>query len=114
MRLLRRFVVLGFLLTAMVLELIWALQPRNGFADPYRYAERMKALGQWGQQRTPKSQTALDHERELLHKHQRRQAFLITAILVVEAAVVVLVVRQCIAISRRDPDGSIEKEMGQG
>ena len=55
----------------------WALGPRfNSYRDPYRFAERRKALMEFGDKQTPDSQAAWDKERELLARHQRSKILL--------------------------------------
>ena len=85
------------LLVTMCLELAWLFWPRlNLLADPYRFAERQKAMGEWGRQRTPESKAVWDHERELLHDHQQRITLLLLAAIVAEGVVVTVIVRRSI------------------
>jgi hypothetical protein len=81
----------------MCLELAWSVWPRlNGLADSYRFAERKKALGEWGRQRTPESRAVWDHERGLLHVHQQRIGLFVLAAVVAEGVVVTVIVRRSI------------------
>ena len=91
----KRIVLIGTLLTAICIQLLWTFWPRlNVWTDSYRHAERQKALREWGQQRTPESKAVLDREHQLLEQHLQRIAVLMIAATAVEAAIVVLIVRR--------------------
>ena len=100
-----KFVVVGVLLLAIVLELIYVLEPRNLSADPYRFVERQKAFGEWGRQRTPELKAVWDHERELLHDHHQRITFLVIVAAVMEGVVVAVIVRRSILRRSRENAG---------
>ena len=81
----------------MCLELAWVFWPRlNLLADPYRFAERQKAMGEWGRQRTPEAKAVWDREWELLRDHQQRIALFLIAVVVAEGVIVALIVRRSI------------------
>ena len=93
----RKILLVAVLVVAMLLELSWVFWPRlNLLADPYRFNERQRAMGEWAQQRTPESRAAWDHERKLLHEHLQRTAFLMIAAAVIEGGVVIVIVRRAI------------------
>jgi len=90
-------VLVAVLVIAICAQLFWVFWPRlNLLADPYRHAERQKALREWGQQRTPESKAVLDREHQLLDDHLRHTAFLMIAAAVIECAVVVFIVRRSV------------------
>jgi hypothetical protein len=66
---------------ALVLDIF---SPLNRLADPYRRDQRMKAMREWAQKRTPDSKALYDHECQLLNDHFARMALVTMAAVVVE------------------------------
>lgn len=99
-------VLAGVLVMVICGQLYWMFWPRlNSLSDPYRLAERKRALREWGQERTLASKAALDREHQLLEDHLRHIEVFMIAAAVIESVAVVFILR-CAVSTNSHPNAA--------
>lgn len=73
----------------LVYQVNWLLTLRNDIANPFRRAERQRAMLAWGQTKSPEATAAWKEEMGLLKAHIAKQDLLtVTAFLVIDGIAV--------------------------
>ena len=69
----------------LVYQVNWLLTLRNDIANPFRRAERQKAMLEWGRSKSPEATAAWNEEIRLLKAHVAKQDLLtVTAFFVID------------------------------